>query len=82
MLFITSGERLRLRAIIERTSRRPILTVGDTDGFARAGVLVNFYLDKTRVRFEVNADAIKVSGLKVSSRLLKLARIVASEKLP
>jgi hypothetical protein len=81
LLFVTNSERNRLKAIVERASTRPILTVGDTDGFARAGVLVNFYLDnETRIRFEVNADAMKLSGLKFSSKLLKLARIVAADK--
>jgi hypothetical protein len=81
ILFVANDERNRLKAIVARASRRPILTVGDTEGFARAGVLVNFYLDTaTRVRFEINADAIKQSGLKFSSKVLKLARIVAPGK--
>jgi hypothetical protein len=83
MLFVATSDRKRLKSIVAKTLRRPILTVADSEGFARTGVLVNFYLDEAKhVRFEVNADAIKLSGLKFSSKLLKLARIVASERLP
>ncbi|MBZ0094323.1 MAG: YfiR family protein [Sulfuricella sp.] len=38
--------------------------------------MVNFYLEQNKVRFEINNEAAGRAGLKVSSQLLKLARIV------
>jgi hypothetical protein len=61
---------------------RPILTVGDSNGFATSGVLVNFYTSGDTVRFEMNETAIERSGLRVSGKLLKLARLVETEALP
>ena len=65
-----------LPRILSHTDSKPILTIGDTNGYAAAGVLINFYTSGETVRFEMNESAIERSGLKVSARLLKLARIV------
>lgn len=82
LLFIARSERRHIASIVKRTSGRPILTVGDTEGFARAGVLVNLYIHGSNVRFEINIVAVKQSGLKFSSKLLKLARLVDPEQSP
>lgn len=79
VVFIASSEKQRLRSILAHTEAKPILTVGDTNGFGSAGVLINFYTAGDTVRFEVNGAAVERSGLKVSSKLLKLARLVESE---
>jgi hypothetical protein len=76
VLFIASSERERLPKILARTGSKPILTVSDSSGFAAAGVLINFYTAADTVRFEINEAAVEKSGLKVSARLLKLARLV------
>ncbi|HHJ53866.1 MAG TPA: YfiR family protein, partial [Caldithrix abyssi] len=51
-------------------------TISDTPGFAKKGVMVNFYDWKGFIRFEINKKAVESSNLKFSSRLLRLARIV------
>jgi uncharacterized protein DUF4154 len=76
ILFIARSERDRLAEILKLTQDKPILTVGDTSGFAEDGVLVNFYTSGNYIRFEVNIDRAENSKLKFSSRLLKLARLV------
>jgi hypothetical protein len=79
MLFISAAARRALEAILARTAGKPVLTVGDSEGFAERGVLINFYSLDNTIGFEVNEPAVRRSGLKVSSRLLKLARIVDQE---
>ena len=54
----------------------PVLTVGETDGFAEAGGMIQLVVDEGRVRFDINASAAEGEGLKLSSQLLKLARRV------
>ncbi len=76
--FISRSEKVNVAAIVARTGGKPILTIGDTPGFAQAGVLINFYRAEDFVRFEVNVDEAKRSGLKFSSQLMKLARIVGT----
>ncbi len=57
-----------------------VLTVGEMEGFAVDGGMINFYLDGNKVRFEINEDAAREGGVKISSRLLKLARIVSTKE--
>jgi hypothetical protein len=79
LVFIAASQRKNLSRILAVTSRRPILTIGDGPGFAEAGVLINFYNVGDRVRFEVNSDAAEQSGLRIGSKLMKLAKIVEGE---
>ncbi len=75
--FIAASERSRLKQLVQRTAGHPILTVGDSDGFAHEGVLINLYLDEgNHVRFEICAEGVKKSGLKLSAQLLRFARVV------
>lgn len=76
MIFICSSERWRIQYIIDMFKGLPILTLGDTEGFAEKGVIINLYKEENRVRFEINIDAVRRAGLIVSSQLLKLARII------
>jgi hypothetical protein len=76
ILFISSSEAAHLDEIIQSTKGMPILTIGETPGFAMRGGIINLTLEGNRVRFEVNIEAAKQANLNVSSRLLALARIV------
>jgi len=53
-----------------------VLTVGEEENFARAGGVINFVLENDHISFEINVDASGRSGVKISSKLLSLARIV------
>jgi len=80
VVFIASSEKSRLRTILAHTGSKPILTVGDTSGYAADGVLINFYNAGETVHFEINEGAADHSGLKFSSKLLKLARVVEAKQ--
>jgi hypothetical protein len=53
--------------------------VGDGDGFAARGGMINFLLEEQKVRFEINTAASQVAGVRISSQLLKLATRLLSE---
>lgn len=76
ILFIGSSEERNIRRIMRSLQGTNILSVGDTAGFGRQGVIINFYLEQKKVRFEVNAAAARQAGLVISSKLLKLAGAV------
>lgn len=76
VLFIAASESGRLAPLLDTLGDAPILTIGDTDGYAELGVMVNFYIAENKVRFELNSEAASRARLKFSSQLLKLARIV------
>lgn len=60
----------------ERLGAARVLTVAAQPDAARRGVHVNFVLEGGRVRFEVNLGAVRRAGLEISSKLLRLARVV------
>jgi len=76
MLFIASPESERLDSILIAAQGLNILTVGDTTGYAERGVIINFYTEHNKIRFEINKDAASRSELKISSKLFGLAKIV------
>ena len=76
LLFIGTSEQPRLPALLRSLADAPVLTVGDTLGFAKAGVMLNLYTFDQRVRIEVNTAAAARAQLRLSAHLLRLARIV------
>ena len=57
---------------------RPVLTVSDGERLAEHGAMINLRLRGQKVGFDINLEAADEAGLKLSSQLLKLARIVRS----
>jgi len=71
-----------LSQIIKALKGSPVLTVGETAGFLESGGIINFLMVDKKVRFEINVTAAKKSRLKISSKLLRLAKRVVKEKSP
>lgn len=76
ILFIGDDSHVSRRDLLGRIAKAPVLTVSDSDGFARDGGIANFYRADKKVRFEINPGAARLAGLRVSSQLLRLARVV------
>ena len=76
LLFVTTTNNNKLSQILSVTEEQPILTVGDTRGYAEAGVLINLSLVDNKIRFAINDAAVRKSGLRLSSLLLQWAQIV------
>jgi hypothetical protein len=55
----------------------PVLTVGDSEAFWKAGGMIALLVQNERMRFRVNLDAAEGAGLKISGKLLALATEVA-----
>ncbi len=81
LVFISKSESRRIDAILAQFSNRPVLTVSEVDGFARQGGIIAFYQDGKKVRFEINPGTAQRLGLKMSSELLRLGKIVGQEAL-
>ncbi|MEI8122344.1 MAG: YfiR family protein [bacterium] len=79
VLFISKSEKEQIPLILKRLEGLPILTISELDGFADRGGVVNFYTEKNRVRFEINHESARRKGLKITSQLLCLGRIVGRE---
>src|SRR5205085_239778 len=76
ILFVSLSEREHISDLVNMVKWLPILTIGETPGFAARGGIINLTLEDNKVRFEVNIGAAKQANLYISSRLLVLAKIV------
>jgi hypothetical protein len=77
ILFITEADSTKLKPIFARLSGRNILTVGDAEAFTQRGGMIRFFTEQKKIRLEINVAAVQKAGLTISSRLLRLARIVS-----
>jgi YfiR/HmsC-like len=76
ILFVSFSERFNVEQIIANAKDLPILTVGDTEGFAERGIDINLLVEKNRVKLEINKPCLDTKRFKVSSELLDLATLV------
>jgi len=66
----------RAVALLDEIKGAPILTVSDGEQFARMGGVIGLFLEDGKMRFAVNPDAAQRGGVRLSSRLLTLAKLV------
>lgn len=76
ILYLPDIEEARFQAVIRWTENRPILTVSDAEFFARQGGGIALVHEDTRLRFDINLDALSRARLKPASQMLRLARHV------
>ncbi len=76
MLFVGHPDADRGSRLLAAVRDLPVLTVSDSTDFARHGGGIEFVREKNRLRFDVNVPGAERAGIKVSSRLLKVARQV------
>lgn len=77
LLFISKLATPEQQAAALRAARQStVLVVGEVEGFIDRGGDVQFYLEGNKVRFAFSAELAKRQDLKVSSKLLALAKIV------
>ncbi len=75
IVFITDKDDETESRIIAQLSGKAVLTVGDSDNFNANGGAIRFFTQDSKIHFEINTDATDNAKLKISSKLLKLARI-------
>ncbi|HWX42191.1 MAG TPA: YfiR family protein, partial [Blastocatellia bacterium] len=80
ILFISASEARRLPQILESLRGASVLTVADMERFDQQGGIVRFLIEEGKVRFEINVDAADKAGLRISSKLLALAKIVRAQR--
>jgi hypothetical protein len=73
ILFVSSSEQKHWREIFLQLDGKPVLTVGDQDGFLEAGGMMNFQLVQSKIRWEINRAPLNKSGLRMNSQLLESA---------
>ncbi len=82
IVFVSAAARTPVREILSATGGANVLLVGEKPDFAQRGGAINFISEDHRVRFEINPDAARRAGLGISSRLLRLAKLVSDDRDP
>ena len=81
VLFISVSEKKRLPSMLAALNGSSVLTVSDMDHFIDSGGMIQFVTEEKRVRFGIDVGASSGARLKVSSKLLSLARTVTGVEL-
>jgi hypothetical protein len=74
----------RAKAAVEKTKGQPVLLISDMAGLAAKGTMISFFIEENLVKLEINNNAAKRAGLKISPRLLGLnvVRLVGAARQP
>ena len=76
VLFIGRGASERLGAVVRAAQLPGLLVVTENEKGLTYGAAINFVLNEDRVGFEVAPEAAEKNGLRISSRMLAVARRV------
>ncbi len=82
IVFVASGEMRLLPELLYQLGNAPVMTVGEADGFIQRGGMVSFCEEGDKMRFEINLTPADRAGLKISSRLIVLAKNVLGSREP
>lgn len=76
VVFVSGREWPDPSRLLGQLRGRPVLTVGEGPQFARRGGMLGLVAQGSRIVFDANPSVIQASGLQLSAKVLKLARIV------
>ncbi len=82
VLYVSRSENDRLPQLLRQRGVASALTVGETPQFTHRGGMIRFRMKGEQVQFEINAPAVQRAGLKISSKMLKLAIVVEPAEGP
>lgn len=76
LLFIGGRNAQRAAGLLVGLKNVPVLTVGESERFVQQGGMIGLCVDENKIRFEINLEAAQRANLRISSRLLLLAKSV------
>ncbi len=76
VVFVSATGSKRPFQDLNQVESQPLLTVGDSPGFARASGTIGLKIVDGRIKFEINVTSARRKGLWFDVRLLRLAGIV------
>lgn len=79
MVFVLRSEKERVDVFLSELDGGAVLTVSDIEGFAERGGMLGLVIRKDKVAVDANQECIRESRVRVSSQLLRLARVVESQ---
>ena len=78
ILLIAFRDKEHISQILRSVQSAGVLTVGQSAEFIRLGGMINLLRNDSNLELEINPTAAEDAGLKISSRLLAVSRVVAA----
>ena len=79
LLYVGGADAARAARALDEVAGAPVLTVGDGEAFVRQGGIAGLYIEAEKMRFAISPESAVRAGLRLSSKLLGLARIVKDD---
>jgi hypothetical protein len=76
ILFISKSNEPQLAELMTFLKEKPIVTIAETKGFGKKGVMFNFFKSRGEIRFEINGASLRDSRLIVDSQLLSIGKVI------
>jgi len=76
LIFIGSDLGSRAGSVLSELQEMPVVTISDTERFTQRGGVIGFCWEGMKIRFDINVTAAEKAHLRISARLLSLARTV------
>ena len=76
ILFVSQSEERRLPQLLQQVPSTGVLTVSDIAQFCRRGGVIGFVFEEGRIKIEINLRTARQSGLKISAKLLEVAKVI------
>ena len=81
MLFISDIKQHEALQVIKEISGKPIVTIGDEMNYlCKIGGTINFLPQFSERQFEINKDVANEIGIKISPKLLLLAKVISTKE--
>jgi hypothetical protein len=78
IVFVSRSESARLAEVVAAVRGQPVLVVSESDEGLEKGSMINFVLVEDKLRFDVSVGLAERGNIRISSRLLAVARKVVS----
>lgn len=78
IIFITDKVNYKTKALLDYLNGRHSLTIDESSQFIQQGGMINFIRVKDKVKFEINDEAAKAAGLRISSKVPRIAERLVS----
>lgn len=76
VVFVSASEVDNIAGLAESAREAGVMTIADTKGAARKGIMLELSVEDKRIAFEFNAEAARIANIALSSKVLRLARAV------
>ena len=76
--FVVERDAKKLHRVLDAAAAAGVLTIGEGESFTTRGGVIGLLVEDRKVRFDVDTSAAQKAGLRVSSKLLALTRVVHS----